>query len=137
MNGNLAGRIQFLDALVRVLCFIIFLFQAAGAQCHPGDDLDPDPGALLHLLQQGAAPRGLQARPRSHQARRQQAQGENIFGFVKLFYISMFSGCPHQVRQQEVHEGGGASRLAGRGRAEAGQEAARESVDRTAVQHVM
>ena len=42
----------------------------------------------------------------------------------------MFSGCPHQIRQQEVHEGGGASRLAGRGRAEAGQEAARESVDR-------
>ena len=51
----------------------------------------------------------------------------------------MFSGCPHQIRQQEVHEGGGAGRLAGRGRAEAGQEAARESVDRTAVQlqHVM
>ena len=49
----------------------------------------------------------------------------------------MFLGCSHQVRQQEVHEGGGASRLAERGRAEAGQEAARESVDRTAVQHVM
>ena len=49
----------------------------------------------------------------------------------------MFSGCPHQVRQQEVHEGGWAGRLAGRGRAEAGEEAARESVDRTAVQHVM
>ena len=49
----------------------------------------------------------------------------------------IYLGCPHQVRQQEVHEGGGAGRLAGRGRAEAGQEAARESVDRTAVQHVM
>ena len=63
----------------------------------------------------------------------------NIFRFVKIFYISIFSGCPHQIRQQEVHEGGGAGRLAGRGRAEAGQEAARESVDRTAVQlqHVM
>ena len=60
-----------------------------------------------------------------------------IFYSTINFFISIFSGCPHQVCQQEVHEGGGAGRLAGRGRAEAGQEAARESVDRIAVQHVM
>jgi hypothetical protein len=89
----------------------LFLSEAAGAQCQSGQHVDPDPPALLHLHRQGDHSRRLQARPRSHQARREQA-----------------AGCPQQVHEQEVHEGRGARRLAGGGGHEAVEEAAQQSV---------
>ena len=81
--------------------------ESAGPQPEPGHHLVPQSPALLHLPGRSDHPRGLQAG-------RGSGQEEGEPG----------AGRPHQVQEQEVHEGCPAVRATGSRCAEAGPEAA-------------